>query len=52
MGLTEVIVAAAAKHHNVRAYAWIGWVVVALAVVVFAWIARWWIRNARRRRSP
>ena len=45
------IAAASTKHQNVRAYAWMGWVVVGLAVVVFAWIGRWWIRNRRRRRE-
>jgi hypothetical protein len=30
---------------------WSGWVVLGLAVVVFAGIGRWWIRTLRRRRS-
>jgi hypothetical protein len=30
---------------------WAGWVVLGLAVVVFAAIGRWWIRTLRRRRS-
>jgi uncharacterized membrane protein YfcA len=44
------VAAVQATHHNVRKYAWVGWIVVALAVVVFAWIGRWWVRNLRRKR--
>jgi hypothetical protein len=46
------LLAAAATHaHPAPNQGWEGWVVLALAVVVFVFVGRWWIRNLRRKRG-